>query len=216
MKRSAAKFLSLALLVPALLVLALVPALAWSAPAVEGRDYVLIEDGAPYQPLAGKIEVAEVFAYWCNHCAHFQPLVDAWKRKLPRDVRLTYVPLPSGSNDTFARGYFATQAAGALAKVHAPLFVAIHEQKTVPSNPSIDELSAWYGQQGLSAAKLKAAMEDPRLADKLAQARQFAVRSGVEGTPTLIVNGRYRILGASMDQILANTDAVIAQLRSAR
>lgn len=211
MKRSAARFSSLLLLV-----LALVPALAWSAPAVEGRDYVLIEGGTPYQPLAGKIEVAEVFAYWCNHCARFQPLLDSWKRKLPRDVRLTYVPLPSGSNDAFARGYFATQANGTLARVHAPLFAAIHESKTLPSNPSIDELSAWYGQQGLNAAKLKAAMENPKLADKLADARRFAVRSGVEGTPTLIVNGRYRILGASMDEILANADAVIAQLRAAR
>lgn len=211
MKRSAATFLSLILSV-----LALVPTLAWSAPAVEGRDYVLIENGTPYQPLAGKIEVAEVFAYWCDHCARFQPLIDAWKRKLPRDVRLTYVPLPSGSSDVFARGYFATQANGTLAKVHAPLFVAIHEQKTLPSNPSIDELSAWYGEQGLSATKLKAAMENPRLADKLANARQFAMRSGVEGTPTLIVNGRYRILGASMGAILANADAVIAQLRAAR
>lgn len=211
MKRSAAKVLSLVLLV-----LALVPALAWSAPAVEGRDYVLIENGAPYQPLAGKIEVAEVFAYWCDHCARFAPLLEGWKRKQAKDVRLTYVPLPSGSNDVFARGYYATQANGTLAKVHAPLFAAIHERKTLPSNPSIDELSSWYGQQGLNAAKLKAAMEDPRLADKLANARQFAVRSGVEGTPTLIVNGRYRILGASMGAILANADAVIAQLRAAR
>lgn len=211
MKRSAAKFLSLVLLV-----LALVPTLAWSAPAVEGRDYVLIENGAPYQPLAGKIEVAEVFAYWCDHCARFAPLLEGWKRKQAKDVRLTYVPLPSGGNDVFARGYYATQANGTLAKVHAPLFAAIHERKTLPSNPSIDELSSWYGQQGLNAAKLKAAMEDRKLADKLADARQFAVRSGVEGTPTLIVNGRYRILGASMGAILANADAVIAQLRAAR
>ena len=196
------------------LVIALLPILAWSAPAVEGRDYALIEDGAPYQPLAGRIEVAEVFAYWCDHCARFQPMVEAWQRKLPKDVRLSYVPLPSGREDAFARGFFATQAAGALAKVHAPLFVAVHDEQSVPRNPSIDELSAWYGQRGLNAAKLRAAMASPGLADRLADARQFAVRSGVEGTPTLIVNGRYRILGRSLEELLRNADAVIAQLRT--
>jgi len=196
------------------LVIALLPVLAWSAPAVEGRDYALIEGGAPYQPLAGRIEVAEVFAYWCDHCARFQPLIEAWQRKLPKDVRLTYVPLPSGRDDAFARGFFATQSAGALAKVHAPLFVAVHDEQSVPRNPSIDELSAWYGQRGLDAAKLRAAMASPALADRLADAHGFAVRSGVEGTPTLIVNGRYRILGRSLDELLRNADAVIAQLRT--
>ncbi len=196
------------------LVIALLPVLAWSAPAVEGRDYALIEDGAPYQPLAGRIEVAEVFAYWCDHCARFQPMVEAWQRKLPKDVRLSYVPLPSGRDDAFARGFFATQAAGGLAKVHAPLFVAVHDEQLVPRNPSIDELSAWYGQRGLDAAKLRAAMASPALADRLAEAHQFAVRSGVEGTPTLIVNGRYRILGRSLEELLRNADAVIAQLRT--
>ena len=196
------------------LVIALLPVLAWSAPAVEGRDYALIEDGAPYQPLAGRIEVAEVFAYWCDHCARFQPMVEAWQRKLPKDVRLSYVPLPSGRDDAFARGFFATQAAGGLAKVQAPLFVAVHDEQLVPRNPSIDELSAWYGQRGLDAAKLRAAMASPALADRLAEAHQFAVRSGVEGTPTLIVNGRYRILGRSLEELLRNADAVIAQLRT--
>lgn len=198
------------------LTIALLPALAWSAPAVEGRDYALIEGGAPYQPLAGKIEVAEVFAYWCNHCANFAPALEAWKRTQPKDVRLSYVPLPQDSEDVFARGFFATQAAGALDKVHGPLFLAVHEEKSVPSNPSIDELAAWYGQRGLNAKRLKAAMAAPALADRLAAARQFAVRSGVEGTPTLIINGRYRILGNSMQALLRNADAVIAQLRDAR
>ncbi len=213
MKPSAALFAPVLALCAMLL--ALLPAHA-AAPAVEGRDYVLIEGGAPYRPLDGKIEVVEVFAYWCEHCARFQPMVDAWKRRLPRDVRFTALPLPSGRDDAFARGFFAAQAAGKLDKVHAPLFVAVHQQQTVPRNPSIDELAAWYGQQGLDAKKLRAAMAAPALGEKLGEAYRYAQRSGLEGTPTLIVNGRYRILGRSLEEYLANADAVIAQLRGGR
>src|SRR5690606_21149320 len=60
------------------LVLALLPGPARSARAEGGRGYVLVEDGAPYRPLDGKIEVVEVFSYRCGHCARFQPQVDAW------------------------------------------------------------------------------------------------------------------------------------------
>lgn len=187
-----------------------------ATPPVEGRDYALIEGGQPWQPGKNGIEVAEVFAYACHHCASFQPMVDAWKRKLPKGVRLTYVPLPYGRDDAFARGYFATESAGTLERVHARLFRAVHEQQALPRNPGIDELAAWYGEQGLDGAKLHTAMADPALAERLAAARQFAVRSGVEGTPTLVVDGRYRILGGSLEELLRKADAVIAQLRAAR
>lgn len=198
------------------LALLLLPALAWAAPAVEGRDYVLIEGGAPWQPLQGKIEVVEVFDYRCDHCARFVAPLDAWQRKQSKDVRVSYVPLPRGNQDAFSRGFFATQAAGALDKVHAPLFAAVHQQGSLPANASIDELSTWYGEQGLDTAKLRSAMDAPELAERLTAARQFATRSGVEGTPTLIINGRYRILGTSFETILQNADAVITQLRGAQ
>lgn len=206
---------------PALLLLALLPGALLAAPAappVEGVDYAVIEGGQPWRPLEGRtrIEVAEVFAYWCGHCARFQPRLDAWKRTLPADVRLAYVPLPSGREDVFARGFFASQAAGALARTHAPLFVAVHDTQSVPRNPSVDELAGFYAGHGLDAARMKRAMERPALAEQLAAARGFAVRSGVEGTPTLIVNGRYRVLGRTFDDTLRIADALIARLRASR
>jgi thiol:disulfide interchange protein DsbA len=63
---------------------------------VEGRDYVEIKDAQPWMPLNGKIEVVEVFGYVCPACAAFNPLVEAWKAKLPADVRFSYVPAPFG------------------------------------------------------------------------------------------------------------------------
>lgn len=207
------RVLALLLLTAGLL---LAPMAAFAAPPVEGRDYALIEDGQSWQPQSGGIEVAEVFAYACHHCASFQPMLDAWKRKQPKDVRLAHVPLPYGRDDAFARGFFATRTARSFDRVHAELFRAVHEAQALPRNPSIDELAAWYGAQGLDATQVRAAMADPALAERLAAAHQFAVRSGVEGTPTLIVDGRYRILGGSMEALLRNADAVIAQVRASR
>lgn len=203
-------------LLAALLLGVALPAGAQSAPPVEGRDYALVPDGRPLAPKAGTIEVVEVFAYWCDHCARFAPQLEAWKARQRKDVRVDYLPLPSGRDDAFSRGFFATRDAGSLARVHGPLFAAVHASRSVPRNPSIDELTNWYAQQGLKAAPLKKAMDNPAMADRLAAARQFAIRSGVEGTPTLVIDGRYRVLGGNLQQYLANADAVIAMIRAGR
>ena len=198
----------------------LLPATAFAATPVaapiEGVDYVVIDGAQPYRPLQGKIEVVEVFAYWCPHCADFQPKVDAWRRKLPAGVRFTYVPLTTESGDALSRGYFAMEALGAVERAHAALFRAMHHDGTMPMNPSDGELQGWLAGQGLSAAKLKAAWNSPATAANLRHASEFAHAAGVEGTPTLIVNGKYRILGKSRDDQLRIIDGLVASLRRQR
>ena len=199
----------------------LLPAAAFAAtPApfvpTEGVDYVLVDGGQPYRPLQGKIEVVEVFAYWCPHCADFQPSIDAWKRRLPKDVRFTYVPMSTESGDPLSRAYFASEALGAVERTHAALFRAMHDDGTMPMNPSDGELQGWFAAQGLPVAQLKAAWNSPATAANLRHASAFEHAVGIEGTPTLVVNGRYRILGGSHEAMLRTADALIAMLQRQR
>lgn len=183
---------------------------------VPGTDYEIIENGRPFDPLAGKIEVVEVFGYWCVHCAHFQPQVDAWKRKLPADVRFTYVPAVFEQNDPFARAYFAAERTGALARTHDALFDAVHVQQTLARNATVDELAGFYAAQGFNAAKMKAAMLAPSVGAQLQQARAFAVRSGIPGTPALVVNGKYRVEGRTAEERLRIAGELVAMERKAK
>ena len=184
-----------------------------AAPA-EGSDYVLIADGQPYAALDGKIEVVEVFGYWGPHCAEFQPELSAWRRGLPPGVRFTYVPAVFTAGDSFARAFFAAEHFGALARTHDAMFPAIHAQGLLPLNASVPELASYYGQQGLDAAKVQAYMLSPAVDARLEHARQFALRSGVEGTPTLVINGRYRITARNHEAGLRTASQLIAQLRA--
>ena len=197
----------------------LLPAAAFAAtPAapVEGVDYVLIDGAQPYRPLQGKVEVVEVFAYWCPHCAQFQPMVDAWKRRLPQGVRFTYVPLATESSDPLSRAYFASEALGAVERTHAALFRAMHDDGTMPMNPSDGELQDWFVGQGLPAARLKAAWNSPATAANLRHASAFEHAVDIEGTPTLVVNGRYRIISGDHEAMLRTADALIAMLQRQR
>ena len=50
---------------------------------------------------------------------------------------------------------------------------------------------------------------------RVGRTKQFIVRTGVDATPTVIVNGRYRVRGRSFEDILRITDQLIVRERNA-
>jgi len=187
-----------------------------AAPA-SGVDYVEIPGGAPFQPAPGKIEVAEAFSYLCHHCADFEPLFAAWTRKQPADVRVIHVPAGlSSAAVPYARAYYTAESLGVVDRTHAGLFDALHERHSLPKqNASPAEIAVYFAEHGVPEARFIAAMGSAEVDAKLEQSRQFLMRSGVDATPTLIVNGKYRIRGRSYDDILRIADQLIARERAA-
>lgn len=205
-----------------LLLLALSPLSALAAPAtpalVEGEDYEVIASPGPFARLDGRIEVVEMFGYTCPHCAHFEPTLEAWVKKLPKDVRFTPVPAAFGGYwDSFARAYYAADQLGVAKRSHAAMFKALHEDGSLPmQNVSPDELAGFYTPYGVTAEAYKAALKSPAVEQKIQYARDFAKRTRVPGTPALLVNGKYLVKGDSFDDMLRNTDALIARERAAK
>jgi thiol:disulfide interchange protein DsbA len=185
-----------------------------------GVDYAEIQGGQPYEPLAGKIEVVEVFGYVCPACAAFEPAFSAWKARQPADVRVTYVPAPYGPQwIPYARAYFVSESMGLVEKTHTALFHAIHIAGTLPGEgkqPDEAKVAAWFGQYGADPKRFLSEMHSFATEAKMKRGTQFMMRSQVGGTPTLIVDGKYRVLGSSYEAMLRNTDALIARERAAR
>ncbi len=193
------------------------PAAPAGAAPVAGTDYVLIEGGQPYAPAAGKIEVAEVFGYVCGACARFEPLFARWKAKQAPDVKVSLVPAPFGGPwIPYARAYFAGDRLGTTARTHPRVFTALHEAGALPRNPSAEELAAFYAQHGVTAARFVDAYNSDAVTAQLERARQFIERSGVESTPTLVINGKYRVLGRSFEDSLRIAEHLIARERRTR
>lgn len=182
---------------------------------VPGTDYVEIQGGQPFAPLDGKIEVVEVFAYSCGHCAAFDPLVGAWKKRLPSDVRFTMLPAVFHDQDNFPKAFFAAESVGVIDRVHTPLFNAMHIQRNLRPNASADDIIAVMAKNGADAGQLKGTIDSFAVKAKIARTKQFIVRSGVDATPTVIVNGKYRVRGRSLEDVLRITDQLIAQERAA-
>lgn len=206
------------LLAAAALVLVSVSACAQGAhaPYQAGTHYFPID---PPQPTSAgdKVEVVEIFSYACIHCAHFEPHVASWKQKKPANVAFSYLPAVfNPSWETMARAYYAGEVLGIAEKAHQDLFDGIHVRRDVRNLDDIAKIYAKYGkteQQFLDATKSFA------VEMKINRAKQMVPRYGVDGTPTVIVAGKYRVTGGSaggMEKIFDVVNFLIAKEEAAK
>lgn len=185
---------------------------------VAGTDYVEIPGGQAFAPAAGKVEVAEVFGYTCPHCAQFQPLIDSWKGKQPSDVNVISVPAAFGGYwVTYARAFFAAETLGVLEKSHDAMFNALHVARSLNLQSTPEDIGKFYAQYGVDPKTFASTMQSFAVETKLNRAKQFATRSKIEGTPSIVVNGKYLV---SVDQrgpdVMFNTiEHLVARERAA-
>jgi len=165
------------------------------APAREwqlGADYFLIDPRVPTST-GDKVEVAEVFSYACPHCAHFQPTIDELKARLPTNAQLVLVPAVFRPEwEPFARAFYAAKSMGVLDKTHQALFDALHRDH-LPLNTLDTLATAFYANHGVNPQSFIATANSFVVDSQLARGNQLVKDYGINGTPTLVVNGKYRV-----------------------
>ena len=168
------------------------PALAQEAFDVEGK-YELI---APAQPTEtpGKIEVVEVFWYGCPHCFRFLPTMESFESDLPDYVELRRMPaIFRESWVDHAKSFYTAPLLGRLADIHRPLFEAIHVKKREVATRS--QLQSFFVEHGISATDFDATFDSFGVESLVRKSMVMQGRYGVRGTPSVIVNGKYRVSG---------------------
>ena len=159
----------------------------WTA----GTDYAMIE---PAQPTStgDKIEVVEVFSYACPHCAHFQPYVDELKSKLPANAQFVLVPAVfNPAWEPFARAFYTAQTLGLVDKTHQALFDALHRDH-LPLG-SLEALANFYAGHGANSGNFLSTANSFVIDAKMSHGSDMVRAYGIEATPTLVVNGKYRV-----------------------
>lgn len=189
---------------------------AGPAPTV-GADYDEIPGGQAFDPVPGKIEVAEIFSYTCPHCAQFEPVLLDWRKKQTADVKFTPIAGPFGGNPIpFQKAFYAAQTLSLVEKTHEAMFRAVHIDQTLNYQTVTDEqIGAFYAKYGVKAADFIGTMNSFAINAKGKRAEQFMQRSGVSSSPSLVVNGKFLVKGKSFDDMLRITDHLVAQERAA-
>ncbi len=184
---------------------------------VEGQDFKRLASPVALA-VPGSVEVIEFFGYWCPHCAAFEPTLDAWARKLPADVNFRRVPVGwQTAQEPYQRLYFAIEALGGRAGVHAKAFAALHEQRLRLQMDA--DYTAFGAAIGVDGARLLAAAKAPAVAAQVNAANQAVKAYRVDGVPALAVQGRFMTspeMAGGAERSLQIVDALIAKARTTK
>ena len=173
-----------------------------AAPYTEGSEYVTLPGPAQRYSAEGKVEVVEVFSYGCIHCAHFAPIAEKLRKELPSGVVFKLMPAPfSAEWLPFARAYYAAKQLGVVDRTHLQLFADKFGQN-YPIN-SMDELADFYARQGVNRADFMRIATSDEVTAKLKSDLALMQKWQVDGTPTLVIDGKYRVTGATDQEQLA-------------
>ena len=191
---------------------------AQGKPPTEGKDYLLLSKPAPNEAPAGQIEVVEFFWYSCSHCNEFEPQLEAWAAKAPKDVSLRRVPVSFRPDfEPQQRLYYVLEAMGKVAALHKKVFYAIHVEKQALN--TADLVSAWAQKQGIDKAKFTELYNSFPVNMKTRKATQLQEAFMVDGVPALGVDGRYYTSGSlagTMARALTVTDHLLTLARTSK
>lgn len=169
------------------------PFVASAANFVEGTDYTVISNpGNVDKP--GMVEVREFFWYGCPHCFRLDPFIEKWLSTKPAYVN--FVRTPAALNDTWeinARGFYVAQMLGKEDATHVALFNAIHQGHEQLFDP--DSLSRFYANYGIDPATFTADYNSFDVMGKIGKSKSLAQQYGIDGVPSLIVDGKYIVKG---------------------
>lgn len=177
-----------------------------------GRDYF------PLQPSLSvrdpkKVEVMEVFRYGCIHCYRFDPTVKKWEKTLAKDVDFYRLPVIWDSETELqARALFTAQAFGIAEQIHDAMFSVIWNAPGAPAPlNSVARIKQLFIDQKIDGDKFDKTFEkSPAISSRINEARTRVQACKIEGTPEIVVAGKYRISGAAFHE--AGEQAVFAKM----
>ena len=191
---------------------------AQGQPPKEGVDYLTLDKPAPTEVGAGKIEVVEFFWYSCPHCNRFEPQLEEWVKKMPKDVVLRRAPVVFRPDfEPQQRLYFVLEALGKVEQLHMKVFNAIHVEKLLLN--TADQVAAWAEKQGVNKAKFVEAYNSFPVATKARKATLLQDSYKVDGVPALGVAGKFYTSGSvaqTMERALVVTDHLIGLARKTK
>jgi protein-disulfide isomerase len=153
-------------------------------------------------PADAKSSLVEFYDYDCPYCRASLPAVKKFYEAHKNDTRFSFIEFPIKQ----LHGESAVTAARAsLAARRQPAHYMDFHFALLGQEDSITEetIYAEAAKAGMDVNKLKADMKDPEIEKSLKSSIALAHKAGVDGTPTFVLNGKFRP-GALDDETLAN------------
>jgi protein dithiol oxidoreductase (disulfide-forming) len=200
-----------------------------AAPWVAEKNYFLINPPRPTSVGPGKVEVTEVFSYGCPACNLFIPTLHKLKQALPANAVVDYLPAAFNTSEDwpmFQLAYLTAQALGVADQSHDAMFDAVWTSGELavvdPATdriksrlPTIEDVARFYNRRaGVPVDKFVSTSKSFAVDVKVRSAEDTIAAYRVDRTPTIVVNGKYRLHVESAggeDQLIALVKWLVAQ-----
>ncbi len=143
--------------------------------------------------------VVELFSYNCNQCQDAEKTLDYFKKNKPKTVRFEqYAVTTSNMNWKLSQYAFrAAYLAGVEKEVRADLFNKMNIEKKLFNTKA--DVSDYFKKKGMGA-KVEPLLESQASKDLRDRIYDMAIAAKVRRTPTILVNGKYRVAWGSDQQ----------------
>ena len=161
----------------------------FAAAPILNKDYRLVSPSQPTET-GNKIEVIEFFYYGCSHCYDLEPYLKKWMSSAPKDVAFRRIPAVFRDDWVpLTKTFYTLEALGEINRLQSAVFEAIHVKQINLNNEQT--LLDWMEQHGVDRKKFADAYNSFSINNRADFAKKLTRAYGVEGTPTLVVDGKY-------------------------
>jgi thiol:disulfide interchange protein DsbA len=155
-----------------------------------GVHYLRLSPTQPTSSSPDQVEVAEFFAYSCPHCYNLEPYLQQWLTTKPDYVNFIRVPVVWNELARLhGRAFYAAGVLGKTEEIHTPFFREVHVSGNLLQTE--DALVAFFARFGVDEPALKGALASFSVHTNVQRADELTRRYRVDGTPTVVVNGKY-------------------------
>ena len=161
---------------------------------VAGKNYTVIDK--PVETATGaKVEVRELFWYFCPHCFSVHPLLDNWLQTMDSSAQLVLQPAVFPGWEYGASFYYVLEELGEVNRLHGPLFDAIHVQKL--NFKTQQDFVTWLTLNGIDEVRANKVYESFAVKVAVNKAKANTYKYRITGVPAFIVNGKYIVNATS-------------------
>ena len=166
-----------------------------------------------------KVVVTEMFSYSCIHCFNLEKQLEEWAARQPDDVQFErehVVFSQTGLN--LAKAYYAAEELGVTDKVHEAIFSAIHINRLRMNREDL-LVRLFEGRGEVEATKFQEVFNGFNVNNRIRKSDALVRAWRIEGTPTLIVDGRFIAKGPAIrsnTQVFEVVDFLVDKVRNER
>jgi thiol:disulfide interchange protein DsbA len=149
---------------------------------------------------ASRIEVIDFFFYGCPFCNDLRPMLERWRKSLPDDV--VFRRTPTVRRDSWvplARTYYTLEILGEVERLHEEVYKGYHDEELSMSRPEV--MADWAQRHGVDRGRWLEVYQSEEVTRRVEQARRMTQDYDIQGTPSVVINGRYLTSSGMTDDV---------------